>query len=211
MTTSTNYLILRFALIAFTLSGSNVIAQRVDTLGLKTIVEHEPITDPDEKEDKKKVHSTKTASIMSAIIPGLGQAYNRKYWKMPIIYAGAAVLGYYIVETNANYQDFHEAYIMRADTFSTTIDKYDEQLDNGEIKYSEGALQQLKDTYRRRRDLLFIAAGALYFLNIIDAAVDAHFYTFDISDDLSLQCRPTLFANTSSASPSAGVRFVLNL
>lgn len=73
---------------------------------------------------KEKVHSPKKAAIMSAVIPGLGQIYNRKYWKPPIIYAGAAAIYYFAHFNTKYYKEFRDAYIARVDDDSTTIDPY---------------------------------------------------------------------------------------
>ena len=148
---------------------------------------------------------------MSAILPGLGQAYNRKYWKIPIIYAGLAGLTYSIVENNKKFDRFREAYILRADLDSNTIDIYDIQLVNGESKYSEAQLQYYKELYRKRRDLSIIFTAALYLLNIIDAAVDAHFFTYDISDDLSLNFQPEYHWTGNNTDPYIGGRLSLKL
>ena len=159
----------------------------------------------------KQKHSPKIASIMSAALPGLGQVYNKKYWKIPIIYAGFAVLAYSINFSNTRYQDYKQAYIWRIDTSAATIDKYDLQLDNGEPKYSEDALLTLKDYYLRNRDLSVILTGFLYLLNIIDATVDAHFYTYDVSNNLTLSIKPVLQLYASSLTPSMGMRLTFKL
>ena len=110
---------------------------------------------------------------MSALFPGLGQAYNKKYWKMPVIYAGFGGLGYAIGTTHTKYIIYRDAYIKRVDGDSTTIDDF--QL------YSSDNLFTLQDYYRRNRDLFIIGTAALYVLNIIDASVDAHLFSFNVS------------------------------
>jgi len=200
---------LLFILIAF---AHYTGAQRVDTLQEDSTVKH--ITDKTLKgngSDTSKSHSTKAASLMSALLPGLGQAYNKKYWKIPIIYAGLAGLTYSVVENNKKYNTFRTAYILRADLDSSTIDIFDNQLINGETKYSEAQLEYFKDLYHRRRDLSIIFTGVLYLLNIIDAAVDAHFFTYDISDDLSLNFQPEYHWTSHSADPYIGGRLSLKL
>lgn len=197
-----------FTLIAFTQCS---LAQHVDTLQDGTVVKHAPKNIDNEGTDTSKTHSTKGASLMSAILPGLGQAYNRKYWKIPIIYAGLAGLTYSIVENNKKFDRFREAYILRADLDSNTIDIYDIQLVNGESKYSEAQLQYYKELYRKRRDLSIIFTAALYLLNIIDAAVDAHFFTYDISDDLSLNFQPEYHWTGNNTDPYIGGRLSLKL
>ena len=120
---------------------------------------------------------------MSAVLPGLGQAYNHKYWKIPVIYAGAG-LSYYAFSVNQNlYLKYRKAYSYRTDEDATTIDEY-----NG--KYSEDQLKYLKDYYHRNRDLGLIWMSFFYIGNVIDALVDAHLYKFDVSDNLSFRFLP---------------------
>ena len=182
-------------------SNKKCYAQRIDTLTKsinhqpanlltgKAGIKHQPPTIEDPK------HSPKKATIMSAILPGLGQIYNRKYWKLPIIYGGFAGLVYSIGFADKRYQGFKEAFILRVDGDPATIDIYDPQLINNETKYSQDGLLQLKDYYRRNRDLSYILTAGLYILNIIDANVDAHFFDFDISKDLTLHVNPLIYNN----------------
>ena len=193
------------------ITANFTLAQHVDTLQEGTSVERIPEKTIVEGTDTSETHSTKAASLMSALLPGLGQAYNKKYWKIPVIYAGLAGLTYSVVENNKKYNTFRAAYILRADLDSNTIDIYDDQLINGETKYSEAQLKYFKDLYQRRRDLSIIFTGLLYILNVIDAAVDAHFFTYDISDDLSLNFQPEYNWAANSANPYIGGRLSLKL
>jgi hypothetical protein len=149
--------------------------------------------------DSLPVHSPKKASIFSACLPGLGQAYNKKYWKIPIIYGGFATLGYFIRWNNQNYTVSKQAYKDLTDTDPAT-DSYKKlkeiiyfNLNNPSdvVNLKQGLISN-QDYYRRNRDLLIIVTIAFYGLNIIDASVDAHFYHFDISDDLSLHVQPII-------------------
>jgi hypothetical protein len=128
-------------------------------------------------------HSPTRALLMSAVLPSAGQAYNKKYWKMPVLYAGFTACGYFIYLNNSRYQTYRHAYILRADGDSTTIDKYTNV-------YSENNLLELKDYYRRNRDLTIIITVGVYVLNILDAYVDAHLFYFDVNDNLSLRVTP---------------------
>jgi hypothetical protein len=144
------------------------------------------------------------AALFSTILPGAGQFYNKKYWKIPILYAGFIVLGYSIEFNNSNYKTFRTAYIYRTDPDSTTIDDYENIYPDAE------ALRVRKDYYRRTRDLLWIITAGVYVLNIIDAYVDAHLSDFDISDDLSLRTQPGLqFAFDKRPIPSIALTFTL--
>ena len=160
--------------------------------------------------DTIKKHSPKLAAMLSAGLPGLGQAYNKKYWKIPIIYAGAGALIYAISFNTKRYNIYKNAYSLRTDGDSTTIDKFDPSEDNNEPKYLEESLLNLKDYYRRNRDVSYIFMGVLYMLNVVDAAVDGHFYSYEITDDLSLDVRPTIILGTGR-SPSTGITLTLSL
>lgn len=132
-----------------------------------------------------KYHSPKKAAAFSAIIPGAGQIYNKKWWKLPIIYAGTAGLVYSFQFNNSRYVKYLDAYKTRIDDDPSTTDSYS--------IYSDDQLVTLFKYYHRNRDLTIIGGALLYVLNIVDAAVDAHLFTFNVSDDLSLNIRPTLY------------------
>jgi hypothetical protein len=137
------------------------------------------------KEEPKK-HSVGRAAIYSAVIPGLGQAYNKKYWKIPIIYAGFGVMGYFVITNNNEYNQFKEAYLYVANGETYPID-------NPYVtKYNQTQLKDAMDYYRRNRDLSIILTGLWYTLNILEAYVDAHFFDYDISDDLTMSVKPTV-------------------
>lgn len=129
-----------------------------------------------------KPHPPAKAILFSAVIPGAGQFYNKKYWKIPIIYAGLGVLIYSIDFNSKNYRTFKDAYIARTDSDIQTIDNYP--------RYTEENLRSLFEYYRRNRDLSYILLGAVYVLNILDAYVDAELFHFDVGDDLSLNSTP---------------------
>lgn len=133
-----------------------------------------------------KQHSPHKATLYSAMLPGLGQAYNRKYWKVPVIYVGFATIGYFVDMNTKEYRKFKEAYNYKASGDSTwTNNEY-------VFKYSQSSLLQGRNYYRRNMELSYILGAALYFLNIIDAAVDAHLLDFDVGEDLSLRVQPSL-------------------
>ncbi len=139
---------------------------------------------------QQSAHSPRKASILSAVLPGAGQAYNKKYWKMPIIYAGMFGLGYLVKVNNEDYRVYKEAYKYRLDGDPGTTDDF-------VGIYSDQDLLTLKDYYRRNRDLSAIGIGLLYVLNILDAAVDAHLYNFNVSDDLTLNITPMAIPSSS--------------
>ena len=140
------------------------------------------------------------AALFSAVVPGLGQAYNKKYWKLPILYAGFGTLYYFISTNNSEYQKYKTALLYRSDLDSTTIDQF--------FRYTNNDLTIRKDFYRRNRDLSYILAGVLYTLNIIDAYVDSELMDFDVSDNLSLHTSPTLFQSPGQVA-KAGLMLTL--
>ena len=145
-----------------------------------------------------KIHSPSKAVLYSAILPGAGQVYNKKYWKVPVIYAGIGALIYAIDFNQKNYSTFKDAYIKRTDGDSTTTDNYP--------RYTDDNLKTLFEYYRRNRDLSYILAGTLYVLNILDAYVDAELFYFDVSDKLTLHSSPFIL-NSLSGDKIGGVSF----
>ncbi len=139
-------------------------------------------------------HSPRKASLYSAVLPGLGQAYNKKYWKIPVVYVGFGAMTYFFVRNNNRYQGFKRALITRTDGDENTVDAYATQYPN------QASLVEYKDYYRRNRDLSVIGFSLLYILNVVDANVDANLYYFDVSDDLSLHWSPILPAGPGSVS-----------
>jgi len=141
------------------------------------------------------VHSPRRATIYSAVLPGLGQIYNRKYWKVPIVYGGFVTLGYFINFNNELYTKYKQAYSDIIDTDPNTNSF--KKLNVNPIFFEADKISQLterlriaKDGSRRNRDLVVIGTAVFYALNIIDASVDAHFFNFDINDDLTINWVP---------------------
>jgi hypothetical protein len=137
-----------------------------------------------------KYHSPKKAALFSAVIPGSGQIYNKKYWKVPVIYAGFAGLAYSFQFNQSRYVKYRDALKYRLDDDASTNDIFIHT-------YTDDQLTTLYKYYHRYRDLTVIGGAALYLLNVVDAAVDAHLFTFNVSDDLSLNFHPALI-NTAN-------------
>jgi len=129
-------------------------------------------------------HSPKKATLW-AILPGAGQIYNKKYWKLPIVYAGFGVIGYFAITNRNEYLKFHDAYICSA----TMGDQCDNPLAQ---KYNTEDLKTIRDYYRRNTELSFIVGTAWYILQMVDAVVDAHLYYWDVSENLSLRVEPVI-------------------
>lgn len=168
------------------------------TISADTLIQEKPVKKAKKAQQakkanpskNKKVHSPKKATIMSTCLPGLGQIYNRKWWKVPIVYAGLGGLGYMAYSNYSEYKSYLHAY-----EFNTGDLPEDVTLNNHEIEltaHDATYLQTYKESYRRDFEFYTILLVAWYGLNIVDACVDGHLYTYDISDDLSLSIDPYL-------------------
>jgi len=162
----------------------------------------------------------KRALWLALVIPGGGQIYNRKYWKLPLVYGGFIGCMYAINWNNTMYKDYSQAYIDLMDNDPNT-QSYNQFLHLGmkitteaDKKRFEDIFRKRKDKYRRWRDLSFFVMLGVYALSVIDAYVDAELSVFDISDDLSLKVEPTIINNRSSSNPldasSVGLQCSLN-
>lgn len=132
-----------------------------------------------------KVTDVKKATTLSMVCPGAGQAYNHSYWKLPIVLGGFASLIYCIDFNNRGYQRYSRAYKYRTDGKDDTVDEF---ANNAAV--TDDILRQYKNDYRRNRDLCIILTAAFYAVQVIDAHVDAHMKTYDVSDDLSFHVEP---------------------
>lgn len=137
-------------------------------------------------------HSPVKATWMSAALPGLGQYYNKKYWKIPIVYAGFGLLGYMISVNKKEYNKYRNAY-----SESYILGANASQSSNALVRdYTSAQLLSQREYYQRNLELSYILTAAWYVIQIVDAVVDAHLYNFDVSDDLSLQVQPQLVPPT---------------
>jgi Family of unknown function (DUF5683) len=138
-----------------------------------------------------KAHSPKKAAIRSAIIPGWGQIYNKKYWKLPIVYGALGACGGIFFYNLGNYKDTRFAYRVKYNmrVFRTDSALYS-QIKKQLLPLSEESLRFYRDQFRRDVDYSVLAFLLLWGLNIIDATVDAHLKSFDVTPDLSLLIRP---------------------
>ena len=162
-----------------------------DTLG-NTIITADTVVKPQKSVKSvkaKKPHSPTKATIMSACLPGLGQIYNRKWWKVPIVYAGLGGLGYMAYSNYYEFRSYLHAYEFKTGDLpeGATLNQHEAELAD---KYADNQLQTYKESYRRDFEFYSILTVAWYGLNILDACVDGHLYNYDISDDLSLSVDP---------------------
>lgn len=141
------------------------------------------IADKDlQKTDSVKPHSAKKATWMSLCLPGLGQAYNKQYYKIPIIYAGLGTAAYFYSINIKEYRLYKEAYAAKINEDTTYKGKL--------VNYDLEKIRSDKNYYRKNLELTYISFALIYIFNVIDAAVYAHLFDYDISDDLSISVRP---------------------
>jgi len=147
----------------------------------------------------------KRAMWLAIMLPGAGQIYNRKYWKLPIVYGGFIGCAYAMRWNNQMYMDYSQAYLDIMDNDPNTK-SYEEFLHLGNsitpanIDRYKQIFKSRKDRYRRWRDLSFIVMMAVYAVSIVDAYVDASLSQFDISDDLSLRMEPAVINGNTTTS-----------
>lgn len=159
-------------------------------------------------------HSPHKASIYAAVFPGAGQIYNKKYWKVPMLYAGIGGLVYAISFNSSYYDKYRSAYrdFLIRDPGNTSYEEFIppglgiEDVHGQYAEWFQRALQNKRRYYKRYRDISYIGMAALYLASIIDASVDAHFYDFDISDDLSLRVEPAVLSPVSEKGSAFGLQ-----
>ncbi|MFN2457552.1 MAG: DUF5683 domain-containing protein [Chitinophagaceae bacterium] len=137
-----------------------------------------------------QTHSPKKAAIRSAILPGWGQAYNKKYWKIPIVYGALGTAGGFFIYNVKWYNRTRFAYKVLSTKDTSNYDKIFYKL-QGYVRNNDPAgLQYYRNEFRRDVDYSVIAFILLWGLNVVDASVDAHLKTFDVTPDLSLKIKP---------------------
>jgi hypothetical protein len=152
---------------------------------------------------------------LALVIPGGGQIYNRKYWKLPLIYGGFMGCLYAMNWNNNMYKDYSQAFLDISDNDPNTA-SYNSYLhlgakitDSNKDRYKQ-IFRSRRDKYRRWRDLSFFVLVGVYALSVVDAYVDAELSVFDISKDLSLKVEPTIMNSSSSSNPFQGGALGLN-
>ena len=195
-----------FAICSPTYSQEKEILKSADSL--KTITEVVDTTADGKTERKVRVYNPKKAALRSAIIPGWGQIYNRKYWKLPIVYGAlgtSAGIFFFNLDT---YKDTRFAYRVKYNmrvngTDSTLFDKIPDYLK----PIPENSLRSYRDSYRRDIDYSVLFFILLWGLNVVDAAVDSHLKSFDVSPDLSFKFKP----GYSEMAGTTGLSFVMSI
>ena len=190
----------------------------IDTAALFTIAEDLLL----QKHNKRDLSAFKPDPIralwLALVLPGAGQFYNRKYWKLPIVYGGFLGCIYALSWNGQMYSDYSQAYLDLMDTDPETKSYMKMLPPNYSIEGKEerfkGIFKSKKDTFRRFRDLSIFAFGGVYLLSVIDAYVDAELSTFELSRDLSLRLQPTMIEterfDMHHRTTTPGVQCVLN-
>jgi len=163
------------------------------TLAQEKQIEKKPEKEKQKKEKPKKKTKTGWPSPHKAtlwgFIPGAGQIYNRKYWKLPIVYAGFGVTGYFALSNRTEYLKYKEAFICSSKADNDPDFTCDNPLAE---KYNTNDLETITDYYRRNMELSFIIMGVWYILQVLDATVDANLYYWNVDDNLTLKVEPVI-------------------
>ena len=138
------------------------------------------------------------AAFYSAIFPGMGQAYNKKYWKMPLVYGALGTTIYFFVNNNKKYNQYRDAYKRRLEGYTDDNFRY----------LDDSRLISAQKFYQKNRDLSALLTGLFYILNIVDANVDAHLSQFNVSDKLTLE--PDVLRNDLTYSRNLGFKLSYN-
>ncbi|MBZ9731399.1 DUF5683 domain-containing protein [Salegentibacter sp. JZCK2] len=166
-----------FLLFVFTLTAQE------DSLMVERPTIQDTIPEEEEEKDYKPYNALAPAkaAFYSAVLPGLGQAYNGRYWKIPIAYAGLGVGVYFYINNDNQWNRYRDAYKNRL------AGRKDEFTINGQERISDDGLIRAQQFYRRNKEISILVIAGVYILNIVDANVDAHLQQFNVSEDLSVK------------------------
>ncbi len=187
-------------LLVWTSSSFAQITDSVITVEDSAVVED--VSDPESV--MVKPHSPKKAALLAGLIPGAGQIYNRRYWKLPIVYAGFGGLAYAVGINAKRHRCYKNALFLQSDGDSTTMGEC-----NGITDVN--TLRTFKDRYKSNMDLSIIGLSVWWLLVMVDAVVDAHLMEWEVGDDLTLRLEPKIAIPTGRASTFTGFRLVLRL
>lgn len=143
------------------------------------------------------------AGFYSAILPGLGQAYNKQYWKLPFVYGALATSMYYFTINNGTYKQYRNAYKQREAGFQDEF-----TLDDGTVLISRAGLISAQKTLKSNRETSLLTFAAFYVLQIVDASVSAHLLQFNVNDKISFD--PKIFNEPTSKKTFVGLTFNYN-
>ena len=189
-----------FILLAICCKAQSDVVLTADTLLSDSLI----ASPEDSSVVKERKHSPKLAGGLSAALPGLGQAYNKKYWKIPIVYAGFAATGYCVYHFHKEYASYRDEYRNRLNGDTGLLNLKWEGRNTDNINAS-------KIQNQRYMQISIMVLAVWYFVNILDAVVDAHLMSYDISDNLALHLTPDLKTNHPLAAQTIGLTLTLNL
>jgi hypothetical protein len=133
-----------------------------------------------------KRYNPRKALLYAAVLPGLGQVYNKKYWKLPLVYGGFYLIG-------RNISNYNEVYVKyKNHLFYNIENQYPDTRVNPDVPFTTPQLRRIVDKSRRERDLMVILMGGMYLLQMVDAHVDAHLKEFDLNPNLKVSVEPTI-------------------
>lgn len=159
---------------------SGLLVAQEDSLLIET--PQEPIVEEELDYKPYDALAPARAAFYSAVLPGLGQAYNGRYWKIPIAYAGLGVGVYFYINNDQQYERYRSAYKRRLAGFTD-----DEFIVNGTVRVTNEGLIRAQRFYQRNKEISLLVLVGIYALNIIDANVDAHLQQFNVSEDLTVK------------------------
>ncbi len=200
-------------LLAGLVCGHLAFAQKKDSSGLRVLgVDSVAVKKVAIDSTGRKKHSPRKATIRSAIIPGWGQAYNRSYWKIPVVYAALGITGVIFNYNRVQYNKVKYAYFYvinrnTADSTKFSIDNVDPQLKSRALAGDSYSLQLYRNEFRKDLDYSVLFFLFFWALNVVDATVDGHLKDFDVSNDLSMKIKPSFNALPNTI----GLSVVLNI
>ena len=157
-------------------------AHQKDSTIKKTIIKEKVVFPDSIFKFNTKISIPKRAGLYSAILPGLGQIYNKQYWKTGLVAVAAGTVTYFIIDNRKNYQKYQEAYISRIDNNPATTDTY--------YQYSINDIDILRRGFRKYYEYSIISGTVCYLVNILDAFTSSHLKTFDMSKNISMKATP---------------------
>lgn len=182
--------VLCLILLLMVVSGSPVCAQDSLIVERDTIVEAGPDTVAIRSMAKR--FSPRKAILYAAVLPGLGQIYNKKYWKVPLVYGGFYIIGHYINVYNDLYTEY-KGYLFY--NLENGLGGENQEHPDPEVGLTTGQLRTIVDKSRRERDFMIILMGGMYLLQMVDAHVDSHLKEFDLNPNLQVSIEPTMEQN----------------
>lgn len=198
-------------LVFFLLNSAPVLAQQPDTV--RILPDSVVTVQTDSSKIKARKHfpgvdfftrkypDPRKAALLAAVLPGSGQAYNKKWWKVPIVYAALGGMTWWTVDNVRTYHEYRDNYKLLVDENPNT-----NPADPKYLTVTTETLRQYRDRFRKYSEQSYLGLGLLYLLSVTDAFVDAHLHNFDVSDDLSMRLVPNL-----QSSPGFGASFGLGV